>query len=156
MGVGAGMGNGDIVKGFPHGSSGRGRLVAPPSPHSLIADSDRPRQRQRRRSSSSRARGRSPLRAADSREVEPIGRGAESECSTTSTHPSALGQPYTLSLPDDSSTSNANADLDSLRKDSTDELCLKDAGAVAVVLTFTNWRLRVRCTPGANVVGEDK
>jgi len=86
-------------------SSGRGGLVTPPSPRSLSADSNRPRQR-RKRTSSSRGRGRSTS-------IEVIDRGAESECSTTSTHPS-LGRPYTPSLPDDSS------DADSLRKDSTD------------------------------------
>jgi hypothetical protein len=110
------------------------------------------------RSSSGRVRGRSPSRAAGSREeVEPIDRGAESECSTTSTHPSALGQPYTPSLPDDSSASDPDPDanLDSLRKDSTDELCLKDAGAVAVALTFTNWRLRSQVYI-ADAVDEDK
>jgi hypothetical protein len=37
------MGNGDVVKGFHHGSSGQGGLVTPPSPCSLRADSNRPR-----------------------------------------------------------------------------------------------------------------
>jgi hypothetical protein len=58
-------------------------------------------------------------------DVELIDRGAEGENSVTSTHPSSLGgRPYTPSLPDDSS--DPDADLDSLRKDS-DLLCLKDA-----------------------------
>jgi hypothetical protein len=45
-------------------------------------------------------------------------RGAESESSTTSMHPS-LGRPYTPSLPDDSSDADADADADanSLCKD---------------------------------------
>jgi hypothetical protein len=47
-----GLGNGEVVKGF-HGS-GRGGLVAFPSPRSLSTDWNRPRQR----SSPSRARGR--------------------------------------------------------------------------------------------------
>lgn len=56
MGVRAGVGNGDVVK-FPHGSSGRDGLVAPPSPRSLSVDSDRPRQRRSRSSSSGRGGG---------------------------------------------------------------------------------------------------
>ncbi|KIM83745.1 hypothetical protein PILCRDRAFT_7135 [Piloderma croceum F 1598] len=48
-------------------------------------------------------------------------------------HPSSLGWPYTPSLPDDSSAGNPDpdADPDTLRKDSVNELCLiclKDAG----------------------------
>jgi hypothetical protein len=49
--------------------------------------------------------------------VETIDCGAESESNTTSTHPS-LDRPYTPSLPDESS--DADADSDPLRKDSTD------------------------------------
>jgi len=48
-----------------------------------------------------------------------LDRGAERESSTIlSTHPSSLGRPYTLSLPDDSS--EAKPDAKPLRKDSTD------------------------------------
>ena len=60
------------------------------------------------------SRGRSALRGT---EVETIDRGAESESNTTSTHPS-LDQPYTPSLPDESS--DADADSDPLWKDLTD------------------------------------
>ena len=109
QGLALGMGNGEIVKGF-HGSR-CGGLVTPPSPHSLSADSNRLRQRRKKVSGS---RGRSALRGT---EVETIDRGAESESNTTSTHPS-LDQPYTPSLPDESS--DADADSDPLRKDSTD------------------------------------
>jgi hypothetical protein len=56
-----GMGNGEEVKGFPHGSSGRGGLVTPASPYSVSADSDKPRQR---RSSSGQAKGRPTSLAA--------------------------------------------------------------------------------------------
>jgi hypothetical protein len=58
--------------------------------------------------------------------METIDRGAESECSTTSTHPSSLGRPYTPPLPDDSGASDpeAEADPDTIRKASTD---LQDA-----------------------------
>ena len=104
--LGLGMGNGD-VKGF-HGGSGssgaRGGLVTPPSPRSLSADSNRPRQR-RKRSSSGRGRGRS---------AGSVDAGVESECSTstTSTHPSSFGRPYTPSIPDDSSDDHADPDPD--------------------------------------------
>jgi len=72
-------------------------------PRSLSADSNKPRPR-RKRSSLSRARG------GSRGEVD---RGIESEYSATS-----IGRPYTLSLPDDSS--DADIDADSLRKDPTD------------------------------------
>jgi len=71
-------------------------------PRSLSADSNKPRPR-RKRSSLSRARG------GSRGEVD---RGVESEYATS------LGRPYTLSLPDDSS--DADIDADSLRKDPTD------------------------------------
>jgi hypothetical protein len=45
-----------------------------------------------------------------------VDRGAESECSTTSTQQSSIGRPYTPSLLDDAS----DADVDSLRKNSMD------------------------------------
>jgi hypothetical protein len=115
--------------------AGGGGLVTPPSPRSLSADSNRPRQR-RRRSSSSRARGRgrSSSRERGGGEGEGIDRGAESECSTTSSMHPSLGRPYTPSLPDDSSDADADADADSLRKDSTDSdpssLSSKDTGGV--------------------------
>lgn len=103
------MGNGDVVKGF-HWSSGRGGLVTPPSPRSLSADSNRPKRR-RKRSSSSRGSGRSTSHGAV--DVDHVGRGAESESSMTSTHPSSLGErPHTPSLPDDSSASDPNLDVD--------------------------------------------
>jgi hypothetical protein len=76
-----------------------------PGPRSLSADSNRPRPR-RKRSSLSRARGGSASRGE-------VDRGVESEYSAMS-----LGRPYTLSLPDDSSDADINAD--SLRKDPTD------------------------------------
>jgi hypothetical protein len=109
QGLALGMGNGEIVKGFHR--SGRGGLVTPPSPRSLSADLNRPRQRRKKVSGS---RGRSASRGT---EVETIDRGAESKSNTTSTHPS-LDQPYTPSLPDESS--DADADSDPLRKDLTD------------------------------------
>jgi len=40
------LGNGEFMKGF-RGRSERGRLVTPPIPRSLSADSNRPRQRRR-------------------------------------------------------------------------------------------------------------
>jgi hypothetical protein len=102
------LGNGDVIKGF---SERHGGPVTPPSPRSLSADLNRPMQR-RKKAGSSRVQGRSASRGAD---PEVIDRGAESEHSTTSTHPS-LGRPYTPSHPDDST----DADFDSLRKASTD------------------------------------
>ena len=67
------MGNGDVAK-FPHGSSGRGGLITPPSPRSLRAESGRPRQRRRRRrSGSNRARGRAGSKGGGGEgEIEPI------------------------------------------------------------------------------------
>ena len=95
-------------------------LIIPPSPQSLSADLNRLRQRQKWMSSS--------WDWGRSTSIEVIDCGAESESSTTSTHAS-LGQPYTPSLPDDSS------DADSLWKDSTDSnpnslQNSKDAGSV--------------------------
>jgi hypothetical protein len=105
-------GNGDVLKGFHHGSSsGQGSLVTPPSPRGLSADSRWPRQR-RRRTSSSRARGRSAARGGG----DDVDCGAESKCSTTSTQQPSIGRPYTPSLPDDAS----DADVDSLRKNLMD------------------------------------
>jgi hypothetical protein len=46
-------------------------------------------------------------------DVDHVDRGAESESSMTSTHPSSLGEcPHTPSLPDDSSASDPNPDVD--------------------------------------------
>jgi hypothetical protein len=116
-----------------------GRLVTPPSPRSLSADSNRPRQR-RKRSSSSWARGRSTSRGGVE-EVEPMDRGAESESSTTSMHLSLGQRPYTPSLPDDSS--DPDADLDPLRKD-LHSLCLKDAAGGSCSWTGSGSEKNVR------------
>jgi hypothetical protein len=143
------MGNGDVVKGFHHGSSGQGGLVTPPNPCSLRADSNRPKQG-RKRMSSSWVRVRSTSRGGE--EVEPIDHGAESEGSISSTRPS---RPYTLSLPDGSS--DAGADLNPLQKDSGDSgtslVSLKDGeGVVAVVAQLET--PESSCTPGADALGE--
>ena len=115
-------GNGVVVKGF-RGSSGRGGLFMPPSPHGLSADSNRPRQRGER-TNSRQARGRSTSRGGE--EVEPM--TTEVKIGAVRLLHPPLGLPYTPSLPDDSS--DPDADPDSLRKDSTDSntnlLCLKD------------------------------
>ncbi|KIM72598.1 hypothetical protein PILCRDRAFT_739458 [Piloderma croceum F 1598] len=110
-------------------------------------------------SSSSRVRGRSaPLAAAAGAgevvAVETIDYRAESECSTTSTHPSSLGRPYTPSLPDDSSTCNLEAEayLDTSQKDSRGAL-LEGRGASAVVMACTSWRLRSRAYTGCRCRG---
>jgi len=124
LGFGVGVGNGDL-KGF-HASSGRGGLVTPPNPRSLSADSNRSQQ-MRRRTSSGRGRGRSSSRGGgDGGEVEPIDRGAESESSTTSTHP-PLGRPYTSSLPDDST---ARANPEDSADSNPNSLSSKDTGSV--------------------------
>jgi len=74
--------------------------------------------------------------------MEAIDRRAESECSTTSMHPSSLGRPYTPSLLDDSSASNPDAEtyLDTPQKDSRDALL--EGRVPAVVMACTSWRLR--------------
>jgi hypothetical protein len=104
-------------------------LVTPPSPRSLSAYSNRPGQR-RKRSRSSRARGRSVSRGE-------VDSGVESKCITTS-----LGRPYTLSLPDDSS--DADVDADSLRKYLTNSNPIRFAARrtrTAGYITLRPWSL---------------
>jgi len=88
------------VKGF----HGRGGLVTPLSPPSLSADLNGPRQGGRSRIESNYGEV-----SITRSEVEPIDRDAESESGTTSTHLS-LGRSYTLSLPDDSRTTDPDAE----------------------------------------------
>jgi hypothetical protein len=100
-------------------------LVTLPSARNLSTDSNRPRQR-RKKTSSGRDGGRSTGVGAGDEDLVVVDRGAESVSSTTSsTHPS-LGRPYTPSLPDDSS----DTDADSLWKDSTDSDLASHKGSI--------------------------
>jgi len=109
-----GLVNGETFEGVP--LEWAGRAGPPPSPQSLSADSNRPWQR-RKRCSSSKSRGRLSSRRDG---LENVDCGAESESSMTSSTHLSLGQPYIPSLPDDSSEAEADADGDTVQKDSTD------------------------------------